>query len=382
MYSGGLDLKFKTLLMIVCSLVLVSATVTAGYTQDGLSSQSKLNQLNQQINKIKSKLTENKKKEKSISNQIENINNKIELTKSEMAEISLRIVGTEEKILQIQQELQETENKIAMKNDVLGARLRVMYKNGNVSYLQVLLDSTNFTDMLTRLDMIKLIVDHDRELLEFMKEKREGIVDSKKQLENQQNTLIEMVNAMEREQSELELNQGELAKIKKDILTDNKKLEQQEDELNRYAKEIASEIRKLQSNDIYKGGKFAWPAPGYSRITSPFGYRIHPILKTKKLHTGMDVAVPTGGKIVAAEAGKVIFSGWKGGYGKTVMVDHGSGIVTLYPHNSELVVKTGDKVKREQLVAKAGSTGLSTGPHLHFEVRKNGEFVDPSPWLK
>jgi len=96
----------------------------------------------------------------------------------------------------------------------------------------------------------------------------------------------------------------------------------------------------------------------------------------------MDIAVPTGGNIVAAEAGKVIFSGWKGSYGNTVMVDHGSGIVTLYPHNSKLVAKVGQRVKRGQIVAKAGSTGMSTGPHLHFEVRKNGQVVDPAPWLK
>jgi len=124
-----------------------------------------------------------------------------------------------------------------------------------------------------------------------------------------------------------------------------------------------------------------WPAPGYTRVTSPFGYRIHPILKTKKLHTGIDVGIALGKDIVAAQSGTVIYSDWLGGYGKVIMIDHGGGIVTLYAHNSKLVVSEGDKVKRGQVVSKCGSTGMSTGPHLHFEVRENGKYVDPIKYV-
>jgi murein DD-endopeptidase MepM/ murein hydrolase activator NlpD len=126
----------------------------------------------------------------------------------------------------------------------------------------------------------------------------------------------------------------------------------------------------------------AWPVPGYSRISSYYGMRIHPIFKTKKLHTGIDIPAPTGTAITSAGDGTVIFSDWLGGYGKAVMIDHGGGMVTLYAHNSATNAKVGQTVKRGATIAKAGSTGNSTGPHLHFEVRKNGAYVDPIPWLK
>lgn len=125
-----------------------------------------------------------------------------------------------------------------------------------------------------------------------------------------------------------------------------------------------------------------WPVPGYSRISSPYGYRIHPIFKTKKLHTGIDIPAPTGTSIAAGSDGTVIYTGTLGGYGKAVMIDHGGGIVTLYAHNSSIVVSEGQSVKRGNTISKAGSTGYSTGPHLHFEVRKGGSYVDPLPWVR
>ncbi len=125
-----------------------------------------------------------------------------------------------------------------------------------------------------------------------------------------------------------------------------------------------------------------WPAPGNGRVSSPFGYRIHPIFHTKKLHTGIDIPASTGSSIVAASSGTVIHSGWLGGYGNVVMIDHGGGIVTLYAHNSSLTVSKGQSVSRGSLIAKAGSTGNSTGPHLHFEVRQNGKYIDPLPWVR
>ena len=141
-------------------------------------------------------------------------------------------------------------------------------------------------------------------------------------------------------------------------------------------------IKRKQTAAQYVGGQMLWPAPDRFTITSPYGYRIHPILKTKKLHTGIDIRSSMGENILAAQDGKVIHSDWYGGYGKVIMIDHGGGIVTLYAHNSQLVVKEGSNVKKGTVIAKSGNSGLSTGPHLHFEVRENGKYVDPLKYVK
>ena len=135
------------------------------------------------------------------------------------------------------------------------------------------------------------------------------------------------------------------------------------------------------SNSSYLGGQMAWPVPSSSYISSPFGYRIHPIYGYSKLHTGMDIGASSGSAIVAANAGTVISSGWNGGYGKCIVVDHGGGVTTLYAHCSALYVSVGQSVTRGQQIAAVGSTGNSTGPHCHFEVRINGSYVNPYPYV-
>lgn len=132
----------------------------------------------------------------------------------------------------------------------------------------------------------------------------------------------------------------------------------------------------------YTGGKFLWPVPSSSRITSEYGYRIHPVYKTRKFHSGIDIAAGYGVNILASADGTVTLATDNGGYGKCIIINHGSGLATLYAHNSTLLVSKGDKVTRGQIIAKAGSTGVSTGPHLHYEVRVNGSTTDPVQYLK
>ncbi|MCQ2561151.1 MAG: peptidoglycan DD-metalloendopeptidase family protein, partial [Clostridia bacterium] len=163
---------------------------------------------------------------------------------------------------------------------------------------------------------------------------------------------------------------------------DNKQLAAQVDAINKEADAITAQIKNLQSpNTSYAGGTMCWPAQASTKITSPFGNRIHPILKVTKFHTGIDIGAAGGTNILAANSGTVITAGWNNSYGYMVMIDHGGGIVTLYAHSKKLLVSKGDYVARGQAIALVGSTGMSTGNHLHFEVRVNGSYKNPLDYV-
>jgi murein DD-endopeptidase MepM/ murein hydrolase activator NlpD len=196
-------------------------------------------------------------------------------------------------------------------------------------------------------------------------------------MEELQAQLLSEKNREAAKKDALKQNQSTIAEKKKDVESNNKLLEQYIDGLEAEANRLTAIIIAMQSDEAYVGGDFLWPVPGYKKVTSEFGERVHPILKTKKLHTGMDIGAPSGTNVVAANAGRVMKAGWNDSYGYLVMIDHGGGIVTLYAHNSSLLVSDGDIVTRGQVISKVGSTGMSTGPHLHFEVRINGEYQDP-----
>ncbi|HYE69164.1 MAG TPA: M23 family metallopeptidase, partial [Anaerovoracaceae bacterium] len=153
------------------------------------------------------------------------------------------------------------------------------------------------------------------------------------------------------------------------------------DEVNKTGTIFIETIRELQSEGEYAGGHLILPTPGFTRVSSAFGYRIHPTLHVRKLHTGIDIPVPTGTEVVAANSGKVILAGKNSSYGNVVVIDHGGGITTLYAHNSRLLVKVGQNVQQGEVISSSGNTGRSTGPHLHFEVRIDGEYKDPMNWL-
>ncbi|MBF8983373.1 peptidoglycan DD-metalloendopeptidase family protein [Lutibacter sp. B2] len=370
----------KRIVLFICIVMLI---FTGNSFADNSSiEKDKLNNVKNTIKDFKDKLSNNKEKEKNVTAQMNTLDAKIDNNQNEIENLNSKISQTKKNIEVAKKELEDATQQVTEQDDIMLKRLRAMYKNGEVGYMQVLLESDSVIDLLSNLDMVKKIFNQDMELLEIMKQRREEIDEKKKKLEAYERNLSIMISNMETKQKQLKIDIGEMIKTKELIKQDSKKFEKQIDELNAYANKLSEEIRRKQSTGKYVGGQLNWPAPGYTRITSPFGYRIHPILKRKKMHTGIDVGVPYGKTIVAAGDGKVIMANWYGGYGKAVMVDHGGGIVTLYAHNSTLLVKVGQNVKRGQAITKSGSTGNSTGPHLHFEVRKNGQYTDPLPWLK
>ncbi|MFA5527425.1 MAG: peptidoglycan DD-metalloendopeptidase family protein [Peptostreptococcales bacterium] len=372
----------KKVVACICIIMLMS-TLPISHTFGGVEeTQQELDGITKKLDGIKDLLTQGEKKEKSIVEQITDLDNQIEKKENELKVLEAEIRDTQKQINTCIENLNQKQKEIDDRNELLNSRLVVMYKNGDVGLLQILLDSSDFREFMNNLEMAKRIYAHDVELLKGLKEKHQELTAAKEKLDQLKYALHQQKSNVVSKQESLEVSRGQAVNLRQKVKEDNKALEQQIDSLNDYAKELAEIIRKAQSDSDYVGGVFAWPCPGYKTITSPFGNRLHPILKVNKLHTGTDFRVPSNSTIVAVNDGVVIHSNWLGGYGKTVMIDHGGGIVTLYAHNNSLTVSLGEKVKKGQTIAKSGSTGQSTGPHLHFEVRVNGEYVDPMPYLK
>ncbi len=370
----------KRIVSYVFIFALTAALITVGASYaDG--EQQQLNDINQQINDTKSQLNEGKKKEKQLTNQIKQLELQINAAEKEIDDLKGDINRTEQQIAVVQSNLNQVEQEMKAQDEELRNRLRAMYKNGDIGMLQIILGSEDITDFMSNMDMVQKIFDNDVEILRIMEDQHKQVEAQKKQLEKLQAQLLAERQKEADKQASLQASRGEVAGLRAQVASDNKALEAEIDALNEEAKRLAEEIRKLQGNQAYAGGTFAWPSESSTRVTSEFGMRLHPILKVNKLHTGIDIGAAAGTNVLAANSGTVIKAGWNNSYGNVIMIDHGGGIVTLYAHNSKLLASTGDVVARGQAIALVGSTGVSTGPHIHFEVRVNGEYQNPRNWL-
>ncbi|MDD2402643.1 MAG: peptidoglycan DD-metalloendopeptidase family protein, partial [Clostridia bacterium] len=324
-----------------------------------------------------------KKEESKAYSELKSINKTLNSTSKELRNTESNLYTAEEELAYLKKELEEHGTQLDYDTQVLEERLVSMYEQGDVHFLEVLLDSTSITDFLTRWDLMSRITESNIELIKTTKENI-SIVDGKKQqtLKKQQ-ILAALKEDQNDKKRKLAIASSRQEGLYKTIKSDKVQAEKAVKDLEQQSLNIAAEIRRQTGDTSYLGsGKLAWPTPGFKRITSEFGWRIHPITKKRSMHTGTDIAANYGTNIVAAESGTVMEVAWRGGYGRIVMVDHGGGIVTLYAHTSKSLVKPGQVVKKGQAIAKIGTTGWSTGPHLHFEVRENGNPVNPMTYLK
>ena len=377
--------RFRLLSICLAVLIMVCSMPTFAFANN----QNKLNNVKDQISSIQSQLNQGKKEEKDLISQISALNSKINTIENEINQISADIQNKIAAIAEAEIKLKETEEAIVQQNDALNKRLRVMYKNGETGMLEILLGSSNISDFLSNVDMIQKIYDNDIKILKKIQKQHEDIKEQKVQLETLKTQLEQEKKNEEAKQAELQVQKSSVEALKAEVSKDNKALEKQIDQLNAEANALTALIQAQQNKgqasssatSQYTGGAMAWPVPASHRITSPYGYRIHPILKVKKFHSGIDIGAGSGSSIIAAADGKVTMSKYYGGYGNTVMIDHGGGMVTLYAHCSKLNVSVGQKVSKGQTIALVGSTGQSTGPHLHFEVRKNGATQNPTSYV-
>lgn len=317
--------------------------------------------------------------------QLQLINDQISEYEKEIASLAVEAENLEVSIAELQLKLEQAEEKYEKQRETFEKRLIIMYEAGETTYLDVLLSSKSITDFVSTYYMMAEIASLDSELLQEAELEKIGIKTAKETLERQREQFKAAKDNKEKTAIALENTKIVRNSYMKQLTEEQLALQAEIDLYYQQINNIEAEIVMLTTANIgtdYVGGSMAWPVPGYSRITSPFGMRTHPITGVYKLHTGTDVSAPIGANFIAANSGTVIKASRNYAYGNMVIIDHGGGVSTLYAHGSEILVEVGQTVQKGDPVLKVGSTGYSTGPHAHFEIRINGEYVDPMNFVK
>ncbi len=352
------------------------------------------------VNELKSKLSQAQSEKAAAQNKLNSIkSNKVDL-QAEKKEIDLQLadLGTEihtvnNQIAEVQSEIDAKQEEINVAQNELDeytalyeTRVRVMYECGNASYIDVIFGSQSFSDLLYRIDLINQIVDYDQSIMDNMKAAINVIKEAKAVIEARKEELEVSKSILDVKASQLEAVQAAkielLSKLEADEATYKKIL----DEADAAEASLRSQIQAMttspgaSSSKNYSSERFVWPT-NTTYITSQYGTRFHPIQKRYKTHTGIDIGAGQGAPIYAAASGTVLSAGWNSGYGKYIVINHGGGVQTLYAHSSALYVQAGDTVTKGQTIAAVGSTGNSTGPHLHFEVLNYGQHTDPMSYF-
>lgn len=379
--------KWVSLGLAAC---LIFSNISVAYADDLSDMKKQLNGVKGNINGLQNKISGVKKQKQSIYSQIAKLENQINTVQNELEGINNQIASTNNSISVTTEALDKAIEELGEYKDLYGQRLRAMYMSGTSGYLEIILSSKSFSQFISRIDVVKRIMEHDSDILVDMREKQESIEKKKTELEGQKSKLLGLKQQSSSKKSELSVASRENKDLYSKLNSDQKELEKALDEEIKESKQIEAEIQAIlaaskNSNLAYSGKRYCVvynsEAGRTIRVTSSFGNRFHPVLKVYKLHTGMDLGVPSGTPVHAMADGEVIIAKYSSAYGNYVVINHGSGISTLYAHNSKLLVSVGDKVEGGQVISKSGNTGYSTGAHLHFEVRKNGTPIEPAPYL-
>ncbi len=370
------SIVFTLLIMTVLSVF----PVTAGGSIADL--QQKQRKVEQQIKDIRQKANALKGEQNSIQQEIDALDGELRALSLEVENYELQKQEINMKIAESEQKIEELTKEIDKNNELLEKRLRVMYMNGTGGYLDVLLKAENLVDALTRMDMIQLIVQSDVELLKNISEQKSQVEEIKDDQEVERLELTAIINNLNAKQNEVMIASRSKEVYMSSLSSNIEEMRRQEAAMEEQSNQIERDILAAQRAVEYVGGELGWPLPGYYQITSNFGGRADPITGAWTTHGGTDIRAPYGTSIVSANDGVVIFAGWHWSYGNYVIVDHGGGIATLYAHCSKLLVGKGQAVLRGDKVALVGSTGYSTGNHLHFEVRVNGVRKDAMTYYK
>ena len=330
------------------------------------------------------------RRKRSILNKLRKLRSQETSLSSQMKELDMRAAGLQESLNELtrslkarQQELEalrarleELEAELQRRRDMVAGRVTSIYMQGEMTYLDLLFNAENFREFINRAFYLNLIFEKDEELYNSVLETKREVAASKLKVESTIAAIAADRDKLQEQSLEIKRVRDEKAALLRAVSQDKVLAERQMRELEEESRRIAADLRNLQGgySGVWKG-RFMKPVNG--RITSGYGMRRHPITGRVRMHTGIDIAAPHGTPIKAGGDGKVISAKWRSDYGNTVIVDHGGGVVTLYAHCSGFAVSAGTVVKQGQTIAYVGSTGVSTGNHVHFEVRVNGNPVDP-----
>lgn len=392
--------KAVCLLLSVAIIFTYSEPARAVTNESIREKEAEIEAARKEVSNLKSSLTDvealKKELEQSksdLTTYVTELDNKLSGIQEKIQQYNTLIADKEVQIEETTAELNEAIRQQEEQYEAMKKRIQFMYERGDTFYLELLFSATSFSDMINKADYIEALSEYDQKKLEEYVEIKEMVQLCKEELEAEKEVLDEAKVAVEAEEANISALIGEkeaqIVSVSTDISNKEAAIKEYEDmiaqenaEIAALEKAVAEEKARLAAENAqartYNGGMFAMPCPGFKRISDEYGNRIHPILGTQQFHNGVDLAAPSGTPIYAAYDGDVVAATYSGSMGNYIMIDHGSGLYTIYMHCSALYVSKGQTVYKGQNIAAVGSTGRSTGPHLHFSVRLNGSYV--SPW--
>lgn len=392
--------KAVCLLLSVAIIFTYSEPARAVTNESIREKEAEIEAARKEVSNLKSNLTDvealKKELEQSksdLTTYVTELDNKLSGIQEKIQQYNTLIAEKEVQIEETTAELNEAIRQQEEQYEAMKKRIQFMYERGDTFYLELLFSATSISDMINKADYIEALSEYDQKKLEEYVEIKEMVQLCKEELEAEKEVLDEAKVAVEAEEANISALIGEkeaqIVSVSTDISNKEAAIKEYEDmiaqenaEIAALEKAVAEEKARLEAENaqarIYNGGMFAFPCPGYKRISDEYGNRIHPILGTQQFHNGVDLAASSGTPIYAAYDGDVVAATYSGSMGNYIMIDHGSGLYTIYMHCSALYVSKGQTVYKGQNIAAVGSTGRSTGPHLHFSVRLNGSYV--SPW--
>ena len=369
--------KIKYIILI---FIIFTGTGICAYAENITDLQSQSTELTEQIDETNNQLKAVQDKLSDAMKQLQEIDDQIASSQNDLNNINIQVDDLMKQISENEEKLKKTQQEYQNLQNLLDKRVEALYETPRLKYLEIILTSDSLTNMLSNYYNITELIEYDKELLNKTKLQKEEIETTKKILAEKKQQIVTDKQTQQKKNQVLSNTRKTREYYMSKLSEEERSLQSQIDEYNKQVSDIETEIKLLAVNSIsgnYIGGTFTWPVPGFTTLTSLYGMRVHPITGAYKLHTGIDIGAPRGSTFVAAANGIVSKATFNTAYGNMVIIDHGGGVQTLYAHGDEILVQLGQAVSSGTPILKVGSTGYSTGPHAHFEIRINGETVNP-----